>query len=128
MESEMNRGERDAQYTPKRSVMENAERISPLRRGINHFFCCALFPYFARTSNNYEWAQKRGSPLEMTAPMLPVSGAEQLTASGPIGPARPSNSAMTAYYERDMPGVIATPFVKRMRQTSRLVRDTPYSG
>ena len=34
----------------------------------------------------------------MIVPMLPVSGAEQFTASEAIGPPRPRISAITAYY------------------------------
>ena len=48
------------------SVMANAERISPLRRGFNHFSCCSSLAYLANTS------------------MLPVSGAEQLKISEAI--------------------------------------------
>lgn len=35
---------------PKRSVMENAERISPRKSGINHFCCWSGEPYRASTS------------------------------------------------------------------------------
>mmetsp|Transcript_63707 Transcript_63707/g.180946 ORF Transcript_63707/g.180946 Transcript_63707/m.180946 type:complete len:247 (-) Transcript_63707:276-1016(-) len=44
------------------SVIANAERISPFRRGSSHCFFCWSFPNFSRTS------------------MLPVSGAEQFIA------------------------------------------------
>ena len=45
-----------------RSVMENAERISPFNNGISHFFFCSGEPYLASTS------------------ILPVSGAAQFVA------------------------------------------------
>lgn len=36
--------------SPKRSVIANADRISPLRSGISHFFCWSGDPYRASTS------------------------------------------------------------------------------
>ncbi len=47
------------------SVMANAERISPSSRGRSQRSCCSGVPNRERTS------------------VLPVSGAEQFTASGP---------------------------------------------
>lgn len=37
---------------PKRSVIANADRISPLSKGINHFFCCSGLAYRASTSTD----------------------------------------------------------------------------
>lgn len=62
----------------------------------------------------------------MDAPMFPVSGAEQLTASEAMCPPLPNTSAITAYYhevdhrvhnERSLNG-----------PTSKLVKGTPYFG
>ena len=60
-------------------VIENAERISPSRRGSNHRCCCSSVP------NND------------SSSILPVSGAEQLTDSGASHKARPVISASGAY-------------------------------
>ena len=48
------------------SVIANAERIRHSSSGRSHRSCCSGVPYIARIS------------------MLPVSGAEQLSASGPM--------------------------------------------
>ena len=61
------------------SVIENAERISPSSSGSNHFCCCSSVPNSDSSS------------------MLPVSGAEQLIASGAIHGLRPVISASGAY-------------------------------
>jgi hypothetical protein len=59
------------------SVMAKAERISPASRGSSHSRFCSSLPNRCSTS------------------MLPVSGAEQLQASGPIAD-RPMRSARRA--------------------------------
>ncbi len=59
------------------SVIRKAERISPSRSGPSHFSCCSGVPNLVKIS------------------MLPVSGAEQLSDSGPI-PLRPVISASGA--------------------------------
>ena len=92
------------------SVIKNADRISAFSRGVSHLSCCCLFPYRQITWNttrcgrgNWECRpQSRGIPLSLVfrpptshppihcpylnpsepTSMLPVSGAEQLQASG----------------------------------------------
>ena len=60
------------------SVIANAERIRQSSSGRSHWSCCSGVPYIARIS------------------MLPVSGAEQLSASGPMID-RPASSISGAY-------------------------------
>ena len=67
------------------SVMRKADRISPSISGFNHCAFCSSFAYLARTS------------------MLPVSGAEQLTASEATLDF-PSHSAIRPYSRLLKPG------------------------
>ena len=60
------------------SVIANAERIRHSSSGRSHCSCCSGVPYIARIS------------------MFPVSGAEQLSASGPMID-RPASSISGAY-------------------------------
>src|SRR3954463_2094662 len=60
------------------SVMQKQDRISPSSNGTSHSSCCSAVPNSASTS------------------MFPVSGAEQLSASGAMG-LRPVISASGAY-------------------------------
>ena len=62
------------------SVIENAERISPSSSGSSHLRFCSSVPNSESSS------------------MLPVSGAEQLIASGAIHGFRPVISASGAYW------------------------------
>ena len=64
---------------PSGSVIENAERISPSSSGSSHRSFCSAVPNSDSSS------------------MLPVSGAEQLSASGAIHGLRPVISASGAY-------------------------------
>ena len=62
------------------SVIANADRMLPSSSGLSQRSCCSGLPNIASTS------------------MLPVSGAEQLSAGGARWPARPVISASGAYW------------------------------
>jgi hypothetical protein len=81
------------------SVIANAERIWQSSNGRNHCACCAGVPYMARIS------------------MLPVSGAEQFSASGPMID-RPASSISGAYSRLVRPAPQEPCVMKRFQSPS----------
>ena len=73
------------------SVIANAERMLPSSSGVSQRSCCSGLPNIASTS------------------MLPVSGAEQLSAGGARWPARPVISASGAYWRLVSPAPCSSP-------------------
>ena len=84
------------------SVIANAERIRHSSSGRSHWSCCSGVPYIARIS------------------MFPVSGAEQLSASGPMID-RPASSISGAYSRLVRPAP-QEPWVMKRFHRSELAR------